>query len=292
MNELRLALAEFADSIHAHFGVPTDLHAVCKEIGLPIEYSVVQERCPAVDQGDSVNRYPSVRAELIVGRRNVINVYRLEKERVVLTRERFAIAHELAHYFIYDRFRLFPNSADYWMHEALCDTFAANLLAPRCQVISVLERLSADTQPAWPTIVAKELECSWDVAAAALADVYVPGSTWVKVHSTENCSSAGYRVTGVSTISTGRGRGLNAKLRGKNWESYFTQCLDGRIVSLETPENIGKLDTCGVQSRALRNGSNIQIFLVLNSSCSRDATNECKSEFDFESLGGLFAIPG
>jgi hypothetical protein len=49
-------------------------------------------------------------------------------------RERFTVAHEIAHALIDERFELRPTrSRDYWALEGVCDEYAADLLLPRMQ---------------------------------------------------------------------------------------------------------------------------------------------------------------
>src|SRR5205807_1171969 len=87
-------------------------------------------------------------------------------------RERFSIAHELAHWVIWRRYGSLPGSAsEYWFHETLCNEFAAGLLVPQSALEKFLQRLDNDkTHPVFfPSKVVQSAAVSWEVAARSIA---------------------------------------------------------------------------------------------------------------------------
>jgi hypothetical protein len=70
----------------------------------------------------------------------VVRVNRESQQDVLSARERFTVAHELAHYLIEAHFCYRPDTrSNYWKLEALCNQFAEMLLVPR----AVMERYSS-----------------------------------------------------------------------------------------------------------------------------------------------------
>lgn len=87
------------------------------------------------------------------------------------TRERFSIAHELGHCIIWRTCGYLPQGkADYWMHEALCNDFAAKLLVPASAVERLVKPLESKATK-WlkaVDVLSAEAIVSWEAAAHRL----------------------------------------------------------------------------------------------------------------------------
>ena len=71
-------------------------------------------------------------------------VYRSKQSsRPLVPRERFAVAHELAHAIVDDQLRLRPlRRSQYWALEGVCDDFAGRLLIPEKQFLAARAAMS------------------------------------------------------------------------------------------------------------------------------------------------------
>ena len=102
----------------------------------------------------------------------VILVQRENPGLFLSSRERFSIAHELAHWVVWRRFGAVPSSqAEYWFHENLCNEFAAGLLVPQPALNNFLKKLNDQgIEPvSFPSRVAQCGAVSWEVAAKSIA---------------------------------------------------------------------------------------------------------------------------
>jgi hypothetical protein len=115
-------------------------------------------------------------ADLEIGDNPVITLYRRSKRRRELDgNERFSVAHELGHWILWRRARAVPRRAsEYWLHEALCNQFAANLLVPQLHLRRAVEELREQKIRSvfFPTTIARAANVSWSVAARAITTIY------------------------------------------------------------------------------------------------------------------------
>lgn len=87
-------------------------------------------------------------------------------------RDRFSVAHELAHYLLWQRGGILPatNRSQYWQHEALCNEFAGHLLVHRQSLQTFLGTVDPSVPAAdYPRLVAKKADVTWPVAARAIS---------------------------------------------------------------------------------------------------------------------------
>ena len=146
-------------AVPANMSVPIDLVAVLDSFGIGE---------PVVEVG--LGRHGSLRR---VGARWHPVVYRpLPGSPRLSARERFTVAHELAHAIIDDRLRLRPvRNSQYWALEAICHDFANRLLIPEhvasevraglsgaSSVLSRIERLASLTETSLPASAHRLLE--------------------------------------------------------------------------------------------------------------------------------------
>ncbi len=92
----------------------------------------------------------------------------------LLPRERFSIAHEIGHWILWHSMQSVPRSdREYWEHEQLCDEFASKLLISRQRLAKGIVKLGlAGYRPlAFPDIVARRADVSWEAAAHAISQI-------------------------------------------------------------------------------------------------------------------------
>ena len=95
-----------------------------------------------------------------------------QEEGLLSPRERFSVAHELAHWIAYDRLRIQPSTeeSEYWRQEQLMDEFAAKLLVPDDLVDLWISDLAGCLVPTGVQVRqwAREAKVSEEVVAKAL----------------------------------------------------------------------------------------------------------------------------
>ncbi len=87
-------------------------------------------------------------------------------------RDRFSIAHELAHYLLWQRVGILPATtrSQYWQHEALCNEFANRLLVNRLSLRTFLKTVDSSVPAVgYPHLVARRANVTWPVAARAIS---------------------------------------------------------------------------------------------------------------------------
>lgn len=126
----RSSLAANALSIFGHSPkLPVHIEQVCALLKVGIVYS---------DEVAKFKAYLCVEHE-----RDKIAKILLPPHRAGSPYERFCIAHELAHLFLWRVYRAVPHgSSEYWQFEEICDEFARTLLMPE---VEVRRRIAADS---------------------------------------------------------------------------------------------------------------------------------------------------
>lgn len=135
---------------------PVNLHGILPRLGIGLRYEEKKGRAES---------------HLQLGTAPTIIVYRQNPSVLLSAKERFSIAHELAHWVVWRRFGFLPSSETYWDHETLCNEFAAGLLVPPRALKRFIERqYGENVNPIYfPDKVRKSASVSWDVAAKSIA---------------------------------------------------------------------------------------------------------------------------
>lgn len=154
---LRRAAEEFSE----HEPVPIDLTLLCHRLGV------------------RVARYPfekiKARAILVYGRIMPEIWLRATSDGSQSYRpyERFAIAHEIGHLVLRKECGAsLSDQSPYWLHESLCDEFAADLLIPERQLQPLVERTPNEASAQFGLCVELATTCNvtWETAATRLAN--------------------------------------------------------------------------------------------------------------------------
>lgn len=134
---------------------PVNLHGILSRLGIRLLYEEKKGKAEALLQ---------------LGRPPTVIVYRQSPSPLLSAKERFSIAHELAHWIVWCRFGFSPSSETYWDHETLCNEFAAELLVPPRALKSFLDRqYGENVNPIYfPDKVKRSASVSWDVAAKSI----------------------------------------------------------------------------------------------------------------------------
>jgi Zn-dependent peptidase ImmA (M78 family) len=131
---------------------PVNLHGILPRLGIGLRYE---------------EKKGKAESHLQIGPTPTIVVYRHNASLLLSAKERFSIAHELAHWVVWRRFGVLPCAETYWDHETLCNEFAAELLMPTRALHQFLDRLYKERiNPIYfPERVKKSASVSWDAAA-------------------------------------------------------------------------------------------------------------------------------
>jgi hypothetical protein len=146
-----------------------NVHAILSRLGIQLLFT---------DSPDKRISY------LEVEREPKITICRKASALFLSPRERFSIAHELAHWVIWRRFGSLPGSnTEYWFHETLCNEFAAGLLVPDAALGRFLEAQQREQiDPVhFPTKVVRLAAVSWDVAARSIAAFPSSDSAYIRL---------------------------------------------------------------------------------------------------------------
>jgi Zn-dependent peptidase ImmA (M78 family) len=230
---------------------PVNLHKVLSRLGIRLRF----------EEKDEAPLYSS--SYLQLEDPPTIIIYRQKQEAVLSARERFSIAHEIAHWVIWRRFGSLPSSGtEYWWHETVCNEFAAGLLVPMATLQQFLEkRYSEHVNPAYfPEKVRKSAAVSWEVAAKSITALPSADSAYLRLVKLEKSGETSTHLQSTfkvncSTLTNKPGSfiGRSALLRGQEelltWMDNLPNWgLESRSVTL----NIGNLNLTDVPCTFLR----------------------------------------
>ena len=140
---------------------PLDLDAILADQGIQRRF-------------ESAGRRSGV-AYLEVGQQPVITIIKKGGEESTLSpRDRFSVAHELAHWVLWKQLAIPPaeTTSEYWKHEALCDQFAQNLLIPPKTLKQYVLSDCTELPPvAFPQAIARAAHVTWQAAARAISSI-------------------------------------------------------------------------------------------------------------------------
>ncbi|MGZ8870137.1 MAG: ImmA/IrrE family metallo-endopeptidase [Pyrinomonadaceae bacterium] len=148
---------------------PVNVHAILSRVGIGLRFSNSRNKvnsCLEIDNGPT------------------IVIYRPNPALFLSPRERFSIAHELAHWVIWRRFGSLPESdSEYWFHETLCNEFAAGLLVPHSALEQFLQTQNHQgIHPVYfPSRVVQLAAVSWEVAARSIATYPSSDSAYLRL---------------------------------------------------------------------------------------------------------------
>ena len=148
---------------------PVNVHAILSRLGIELSFTNAPDKRVSY---------------LEVEGRPKITICRKASALFLFPRERFSIAHELAHWVIWRRFGSLPGSeSEYWFHETLCNEFAAGLLVPEPALSRFLETQEhAQTHPVYyPSRIVNLAAVSWDVAAKSIAAFPSSDSAYIRL---------------------------------------------------------------------------------------------------------------
>lgn len=230
---------------------PVNLHKVLSRLGIRLRF----------EEKDETPLYsPSY---LKLEDPPTIIIYRQKQEAVLSARERFSIAHEIAHWVIWRRFGSLPSSGtEYWWHETVCNEFAAGLLVPVASLQHFLEKQYIEhVNPAYfPAKVSKSAAVSWEVAAKSIAALPSADSAYLRLVKLEKSEGASTHLQSTfkvncSTLTNKPGSfvGRSALLRDQDelfaWMNNLPKRgLESRSLTL----NIGNLSLTDVPCTFLR----------------------------------------
>jgi Zn-dependent peptidase ImmA (M78 family) len=143
--------------LHPSGSWPVNVHGILSRLGVGLRFEDAQGKTPS---------------HLQLGHTPTIIIYRQTPAPFLSTKERFSIAHELAHWIVWRRFGSVPSSeTEYWLHETVCNDFAAKLLvAPRTLQDYIAQQVKDNVDPIYfPRNVAKSADVSWEVAAKSIS---------------------------------------------------------------------------------------------------------------------------
>jgi uncharacterized protein involved in tolerance to divalent cations len=213
---------------------PVNLHRIISRLGLALR----------IEEGHKKSR-----AYLCLDAAPEIRILRHKAATVLSTRERFSIAHELAHWVVWKCFQSLPSSEEeYWWHEDVCNEFAARLLVPRQSLTRFLEQKRKQSiHPIYyPELVAKSADVSWTVAAKSISTIF-PETAFVRLRNFEadktpidERSSDVVLTVDCSTVQNSAGRvvGRGARLKEEQELSHILQKV-----------NLGKIDVINVTAQ-------------------------------------------
>jgi len=192
-----------------------------------------------------------------------IIIYRQIQESVLSARERFSIAHEIAHWVIWRRFGSLPSSGtEYWWHETVCNEFAAGLLVPMAGLKHFLEKqYSENVNPAYfPDKVKKSAAVSWEVAAKSITALPAADSAYLRLVKLAKSEKPKLQLQSTfkvncSTLTNKPGAfvGRSALLRGQDELSAWMDNLSQRVLERRTLTlTVGNLSLIDVPCTFLR----------------------------------------
>jgi len=158
-----------ASQLHVNIEKPVSMRSVLRTLGIGLEKKIDPNAkhgsCAVIQDGDQYN---------IILRRST------SEPRPISQRERFTLAHEVAHILLLTRFSWSPHAGeDYFMCEDWCDLFASHLLVPAivgpCTFFDPQDALSALHR------TATQYNVSFEVAARRITELltglaYVSGA--------------------------------------------------------------------------------------------------------------------
>jgi hypothetical protein len=148
---------------------PVNVHAILSRLGIQLSFTDAPDKRVSYLEVEGTPR---------------ITICRKTAALFLSPRERFSIAHELAHWVIWRRFGSLPSSeSEYWFHETLCNEFAAGLLVPEPALSQFLDtELRAKTHPVYfPSRIVRLAAVSWDVAAKSIAAFPSSDSAYIRL---------------------------------------------------------------------------------------------------------------
>ncbi len=149
-----------AETLHVQFsgnGRPINLDALLKSLKIELLFKVD----PVVKKSFGRLLYSAQEGYKI----QLVGAKKGESARTLSPRERFTIGHELAHYFLIEKFSLNPQEGRRYREvEDICDDFSARLLVPS----NVADFTNARSSFGWFSAV-KKLACTFDVTVQVIA---------------------------------------------------------------------------------------------------------------------------
>lgn len=263
---------------------PVNLHGILPRLGIELRYE---------------EKKGTAESHLQLGTTPSIVVYRHSPGLFLSAKERFSIAHELAHWVVWRRFRFLPSSETYWDHETLCNEFAAELLMPTRALHQFLDRLYKERiNPIYfPERVKKSAAVSWDAAAKRISAAYPADFAYLQLIKVPPMSSAKgdvaqrpiiFKVKCSSlTNKPGSFIGQQAFLRAQNELLKWMDDLPKRTFkSRETALTSGNLRLTNVFCTFLRETTHWVIYFCPSSNgISVDDSRERKIQFRVAASG-------
>jgi hypothetical protein len=163
-DRISVALADEARKLTDHRAAPLELLSLLAELGVGLRFSSTPL---GANHLGSLREYEGTWEVVIYRIRNLLH------RRGLTPRERFTVAHELAHYIVESRFSYRPMStADYWRLERVCNDFAATLLAPDATVEAVLPSAPTSATVMLSAIhnLSSRTETSFEVASRRIVE--------------------------------------------------------------------------------------------------------------------------
>jgi IrrE N-terminal-like domain len=248
---IRQTLSKTLLQLNPHGNWPVNPHGILSRLGIGLRY---EEK--------------KVRAEshLLLGTPPTIIIYRRNSNLLLSTKERFSIAHELAHWIVWRRFGFLPSSETYWDHETLCNEFAAQLLVPPPALQRFLEKqYSEQIDPIYfPRKVAGLAAVSWEVAAKSITKDSSAESAYLRLERISPIGSLNrwslarpgdrFRVN-CSTVTNMSGSfvGRRAHVReGGEIVQWMETLANGRLECREATLTVGGLQLTNVPCSFLR----------------------------------------
>jgi Zn-dependent peptidase ImmA (M78 family) len=155
---------------------PVNLNGIVSRLGIGLRYEKQKVKTSSYLQLEDVP---------------TIIIYRQNLSLLLSARERFSIAHELAHWIVWRRFGFLPSSETYWEHETICNEFAAGLLVPPHALKRFLEKqYGENVDPVYfPDKVKLSAAVSWDVAAKSITATHSADSAYLRFIKVSNANS-------------------------------------------------------------------------------------------------------
>lgn len=209
-------------------------------------------------------------AHLELGNPPTIVVYRQHSSALLSSKERFSIAHELAHWIVWRRFAFLPSAETYWDHESLCNEFAAALLVPPRTLQLFLERqYRENVDPVYfPDKVRKSAAVSWEVAARSIAALHSADSAYLLLTrvlgSSEKPITFRVKCTTLKNMP-GSVVGKNALVRAQQeFLNWMNDLPDRTLKSRPSTLKSGKLDLTNVLCTFLRETGRATDFWIMH----------------------------
>lgn len=269
MTNSRQVLSGWIRTLDGQFEIPVDEHAVCSHFDVALclgEQGLKRARDDGKigeDVWAAVARSQPKDGLFIAGRNPTIYLAGAEGKPLP-ARSRFTWAHELGHYLLWRSTGQSAGSS-YWNIERDCNWFAAELLVPQSQLLSIVGQPSR----AWLGLVSevrRKCNVSWDVAAGSMT-AYSKGRVLFLKGELAQSPNTGrsIRITASSAAHfCGHHLGRRAIIRDYIFLERCWRLEDGERLITRLSNNIAKLPTKDCFTLAWRRGDKVDMMIRTN----------------------------